>query len=196
VAVLPSGVPSVGEAVDCSDKFPVGLFALAPIEVAPVAGLVNGFSPVYIAKQPVLIEASAPGDPCEFVYGVDVFRLTHEKEPGALVAGCRGDFDGDGKRDYVVLLRRRTDGVRLAYAFLARGGSFQVVEVGLYGEPPAWSGPYCSPKPRSGIFEAPDFEETGGGEKVRVVGDLITMGWFTYYWRPDLKRFEAILTTD
>jgi hypothetical protein len=196
VTVLSSGMPNVSKTLDCSDKFPVGLFALTPSDVARVAGAVTGFSSVYVAKRPVPMEASAAGDPCEFVYGFDVFRFTDDKEPGALVAGCRGDFDGDGDRDYVVLLRRRTDGVRLAYAFLARGGTFKAIEIGSYGDPPAWSGPHCSPRPQSGIFEAPDFEGTGGGEKVRVIGDLITMGWFTYYWRPELNRFGAILTTD
>jgi len=108
----------------------------------------------------------------------------------------RGDFDGDGQADFVVLLRRHTDGVKLAYVFLARGGAFEARALGQYGEAPAWQGPFCSPKPATGIFEAPDFEGRGVGARVRVVGDLVTMGWFTYYWRPDVGRFDAILTTD
>ena len=101
-----------------------------------------------------------------------------------------------GAPDYVVLLRRRSDGVKVAYVFLSRRGTFEVIELGLYGEPPAWSGPYCSPRPRTGIFEGPDFQGRGERVRVRVVGDLITVGWSTYYWRPDLKRFDTILTTD
>jgi hypothetical protein len=31
---------------------------------------------------------------------------------------------------------------------------------------------------------------------VPVVGDLITAGWWTCYSRPDLRRFDSILTTD
>ncbi len=144
----------------------------------------------------VVLTSSGADDPCEFVYGFDVFEFTDEQRPGALVAGCRGDFDGDGAPDYVVLLRRRTDGVKVAYALLSRGGTFEVIELGLYGEPPAWSGPYCSPRPRTGIFEGPDFQGRGERVRVRVVGDLITVGWSTYYWRPDLKLFDAIATTD
>lgn len=71
-----------------------------------------------------------------------------------------------------------------------------MIELGSYGEPPAWSGRYCPTRPRTGIFEGPDFEGNGERVRVRVFGDLVTMGWSTYYWRPDLKRFDAILTTD
>ena len=181
------GVPRIGHAVDCSERFPVGSFALTRAEAAVVAATLPGYSPSYVLKKAVEMKSPGTGDPCEFVYGFDVFELTDKAQPGALVAGCRGDFDGDGVRNYVVLLLRRTDGVKLAYAFLARDGTFEVIELGLYGEPPAWSGPYCSPKPQSGIFEGPDFEGTGERVRVRVVGDLITMGWSTYYWRPDLS---------
>ena len=37
---------------------------------------------------------------------------------------------------------------------------------------------------------------TGEGAQVPIVDDLITVGWWTYWWRPDLKRLDAILTTD
>ncbi len=194
--VVLGGMPRVGQAVDCSQRFPLGAFALTPAEAALVAGKVTGFSPIRVLKKPVEVTSSGADDPCEFVYGFDVFEFTDEQRPGALVAGCRGDFDGDGAPDYVVLLRRRTDGVKVAYAFLSRGGTFEVIELGLYGEPPAWSGPYCSPRPRTGIFEGPDFQGRGERVRVRVVGDLITVGWSTYYWRPDLKLFDAIATTD
>jgi hypothetical protein len=196
LAALLSELPSASQAMDCSDKFPVGSFALSRNDIAPPVGTVKGFSPVYISKKPLVMTASGTGNPCEFVYGFDVFEFSDGKRADALVAGCSGDFDGDGQRDYVVLLRRDADAARFAYAFLARGGTFQVVDLGTYGDPPAWSGPYCSPRPRNGIFEAPDFEGTGSGTKVRVFGDLITMGWSTYYWRPDLNRFGSVLTTD
>jgi len=190
------GMPRVGHAVNCSQKFPLGSFALTPAQAVLVTGKLTGFSPIYILKKPVEIESSDGGDPCEFVYGFDVFEFTDDQRPGALVAGCSGDLDGDGARDYVVLLRRRTDGAKVAYVFLTRGDTFEVIELGLYGEPPGWSGPYCSPRPGTGIFEAPDFEGSGERARVHVFGDLITMGWFTHYWRPDVQRFDAILTTD
>jgi hypothetical protein len=196
LAALISGLPCVSHAVDCSDKFPVGPFALTRENVAPLTAKVSGFSPVYLSKKPLQMKPSGAGDPCEFVYGFDVFEFSDGKQSGALVAGCSGDFDGDGVRDYVVLLRRDTDAVILAFVFFARGGTFDVVKLGAYGDPPAWSGPYCSRRPRNDLFEVPDFEGTGSAEKVRVFGDLITMGWSTFYWRPDLRQFESILTTD
>ena len=83
----------------------------------------------------------------------------------------------------------------MPHIFLARGGTFQVIELEPHGGAD-WFGPFCSPKPQTGIFEGPDFEGKGEGVRVRVFGDLITVGWSTYYWRRDLKRFDAILTTD
>jgi hypothetical protein len=195
LANLIVGAPRASQAVDCSTKFPVGRFALRRAEATRVAGMLPGFSPIYIRKKPLEIERTGPDDPCELVYGVDVFEFTDAHHPDALVAGCRGDFDGDGKQDFVVLLRR-LDGVKFGYAFLARGATFEVRELGKYGEPPAWAGPFCVRRPPAGIFEAPDFEGTGQPARVRVVGDLVSMGWFTYYWRPDIMGFDAIITTD
>jgi hypothetical protein len=194
--VILVGIARVSDAVDCSERFPLGLFALTRGEAALVAGKLSGFSPVYMLKKPLEVTPSGADDPCELVYGFDVFEFADEKHPGALVAGCRGDFDGDGERDFVALFRRHTDGVKLGYVFLTRGRTFDVIELGEYGEPPAWAGPFCSLRPPTGIFEGPDFEGTGERVRVVVVGDLITMGWSTYYWRPDLRRFDAILTTD
>jgi len=196
VVVLIVGAPRASQAVDCSTKFPVGLFALTRDEAARVAGQLPGSSPVYILKKPLEMKPAGTANPCELVYGFDVFEFTDAHHPDALVAGCRGDFDGDGKQDFVVLFRRRMDGVKLGYVFLDRGGTFDVRELGKYGEPLSWEGPFCVRRPPSGIFEAPAFEGTGEGVRVRVVGDLITMGWFTYYWRPEVTRFESILTTD
>ncbi len=196
LVVLIVGAPRASHAVDCATKFPVGLFALTRSEAARVAGKLAGFSPVSMLKKPLEVKPSGTDDPCELVYGVDVFEFTDDKRPGALVAGCRGDFDGDGEQDFVVLLRRHTDGVKLGYVFLARGGVFDVRELGQYGGSPTWAGPFCLRRPPTGIFEAPDFEGSGAGARVRVVGDLVTMGWFTYYWRPDVRRFDSIITTD
>jgi hypothetical protein len=192
---LVAGMPAAGHAADCAEKFPIGRFALTRSDAARIT-MVAGFSPVYVLRKPVETTSSDASDPCELVYGFDVFELTDGAPPGALVAGCRGDFDGDGRPDYVLLLRRQSDGVKLVYAFLARGATFDAIELAPYGEPPAWSGPFCLSRPQSGIFEAPDFEGAGRGERVRVVGDLVTVGWSTYYWRPALRRFDAILTTD
>src|SRR5260370_666266 len=99
LAALISGPPSVSHAVDCSDKFTVESFALTRNDAAPLVAKVNGFSPVYISKKPLLTRSSGAGDPCEFVYAFDVFELSDGKHTGALVAGCSGDFDGDVERD-------------------------------------------------------------------------------------------------
>lgn len=195
LVIVIGGTPRAVDAVDCSERFPVGRFALTQSEVAPLAAKVTGFSPVYLRKKPVQVRSSPTGDPCQFVYGFDVFEFTGGRQAGDLVAGCSGDFDADGARDYVVLLRRQTDGLYVPHIFLARGGTFQVITLEPHGGTD-WFGPFCSPKPHTGIFEGPDFEGQGEGVRVRVFGDLITVGWSTYYWRPDLKRFDAILTTD
>lgn len=183
--------------VDCSARYPVGAFALAERDAARVAGTASGFSLVYVRKKSLLMTASGSEDPCEFVYGGDVLEITRARTPDALVAGCEGDFRGQGVRDYVVLLRRIVDGRYVPHIFLARGRAFDVVTLEPYAtEDSAWFGPACAPKPRDGVFEAPDLEGTGTPARAAVVGDLITVGWWTYYWHPDLRRFEGILTSD
>lgn len=189
LAALIGGTPTISHAVNCAEKFSVGRYALARKDAVPLAGRATGLAPVYILKKPLEMKPVGSEDPCEYVYGFDVFEFADEKQPGALVAGCAGDFDGDGVRDYVVLLRRAADGALLAHAFVARGDSFQMFELGR-ADGSGWTGPSCTARPPSGIFE---YLEDG---KLRVSGDLVTVGWYTYYWRPDLKRFDAILTSD
>lgn len=183
--------------MDCSERFPIGTFALIEKDAPFLAARPSGFSVVHILKKPLPMSSSGSEDPCEFVYGFDVFELTRATAPGALVAGCAGDFEGNDARDYVVLLRRDNDGRYVPHVFLARGGTFQVVALeGHATDESSWFGPLCRAKPPAGIFEAPDFDGDGESVSVPVAGDLFTVGWWTYYWRPDLKRFDAILTTD
>ncbi len=158
----------------------------------------TGFTVVHILKKSLPIEHSGSGDACEEVYAGDVFEIVAETTaPGGLVAGCAGDFLGRGARDFAILLRRTGDGRYVPHVFLARGLTFEVVALEAHAtEDSGWFGPFCQPKPQDGIFRAPDFEGTGRGAEVPVVGDLITVGWWTYYWRPDLERFGAVLTTD
>ena len=197
VVLLHGGMAQPSDTVDCSARFPVGRFALMAKQAGLLAGQVRGFSVVYIVKKPLLVRSSGSEDPCALVYGSDIFEFATPTTPGALVAGCVGDFQGNGSRDYVVLLRRNVDGRYSPHVFLARGRVFDVVELEpIATDDSGWFGPFCQPKPRTGIFQGPDFEGTGGGARVPVVGDLITVGWWTYYWRPDVKRFDAILTTD
>ena len=196
--ILISVAPArAGQAVDCSERFPVGLFALTQNDVALLSGRLSGFSVVHILKKPLPMRSSGSEDPCEFVYGVDVFEFTPATTRGALVAGCAGDFRGNGSRDYVVLLRRDSDGRYVPHVFLARDHAFDVVDLEWHAtDASAWFGPFCQTKPQAGTFRAPDLEGTGARVRIPVVGDLFTVGWWTYYWRPDLDRFDAILTTD
>jgi hypothetical protein len=198
LVVLTSDGPAwAGPAVDCSERFPVGLFALTQKDAALLRGRLSGFSVVHILKKPLPMRSSGSEDPCELVYGLDVFELTPATTPGALVAGCAGDFDGNGSRDYVVLLRRDTDRRYVPRVFLARDRTFDVVDLAWSAtDDSAWFGPFCQAKPQAGTFQAPDLEGTGERARIPVVGDLFTVGWWTYYWRPDLGRFDAILTTD
>jgi hypothetical protein len=198
LAVLISvGSASAGDAVDCSERFPVGTFALAEKDVPLLTARPSGFSLVHILRKPLLMKSSGSEDPCEFVYGVDVFELTTAAAPGTLVAGCAGDFDGNGARDYAVLLRRAIDGRYIPHVFLAHGRTFRVVALEQPAtDGPAWFGPYCRAKPSDGAFQVPDFDGKSERVSVPVVGDLFTVGWWTYYWRADLGRFDAILTTD
>ena len=185
------------QSVDCSARYPVGAFALAEGDAVRVVGAASGFSLVHVRKKPLLMTASGSEDPCELVYGGDVLELTRARTPDALVAGCEGDFRGQGVRDYVVLLRRIVDGHYVPHVFLTRGREFDVVMLEPYAtEDSAWFGPACAPRPRDGVFQAPDLEGTGKPARAAVVGDLITVGWWTYYWRPDLRRFQEILTSD
>src|SRR5262245_211910 len=183
--------------VDCSARYPLGVFALPQKDAARVGGAATGFTLVHMRKTPLLMTASGSEDPCELVYAGDVVELTGAETPDALVAGCAGDFRGQGVRDYVVLLRRLADGHYVPHVFLARGGAFDVTLLEAHAaEDPAWFGPACVARPWNGLFQAPDFEGTGKPAQVTVGGDLITIGWWTYYWRRDLGRFERILTSD
>lgn len=197
VVLISVGPVRVGHAVDCSERFPVGTFALTQKDTALLPVKLSGVSVVHIVKKPLPMRAPGSEDPCEHVYAVDVFEFTAGTTPGALVAGCAGDFKGNGSRDYVVLLRRDSDGRYVPHVFLARGRTFDVVELESHAaDDSPWFGPFCQPKPQAGTFQVPDFEGVGEGARIPVVGDLFTVGWWTYYWRPDLQRFDAILTTD
>ena len=118
-------MPVFASEVDCSERFSPGRFALRLEDGLPLAATINGFSPVYLLKRPVNMMTVGAEDPCRFVYGFDVFERANPPRVGALVAGCSGDFDGDGVRDYVVLLRRQIDGFFLPHVFLARGDTFR-----------------------------------------------------------------------
>jgi hypothetical protein len=120
----------------------------------------DGFSPLYVQKLPVAMATAAD---CDYVYTGDMFRLV--ESPTALFAGCIGDFNGDGRPDMALLMKRQRD------------------PYGFNEDTSVWPGPFCHPKPPNGVFES----EVGG--KATVVGDLFTIGWLTYFWSTDANRF-------
>src|SRR5262249_36958967 len=147
-----------GPTVDCSERFPVGSLALTLADVAPLVRGVSGFRVVHILKKPLPMGKSGSGDACEFryagdvfelaaagefVYAAAVFELAAETAPGSLVAGCAGDFQGRGVRDFAVLLRRAGDARYVPHVFLKRGPTFEVVELEAYAsDDSGWFGPF------------------------------------------------------
>jgi hypothetical protein len=182
-------------AADCLDRFPAGRFGI-PLSHPAVAALADpGFAPLYVLRQGL---ALAGADDCRYVTTGDVFRLRETPVPGALLAGCVGDFDGDGRADVALLVKRRRDGAVTPVVFLSGGPRSAVTEIdgitdpyGFAEDPSIWPGPFCIPKPPSGRFRS-----TVGEADVAVVGDLFTVGWRTYFWNPTAGRFEAVLTSD
>lgn len=181
-------------ATDCADRLEPGTYGVPAAEPAFRAGLlaVPGFRPIYLEKH------SAPeADPalCNYVTVYDVFRLSY-REPRSLLAGCYGDFTGDGRRGYALLLQGE-GGVVIPHVFVAvppRYRAFKLPKVvdpyGFNEDQRLWPGPFCLKKPAGGQFK---FLEIGS---VHVVGDVIEVGWYAYYWSPDKAGFEAVLVKD
>lgn len=193
VAALWSGAAS---AVDCMDRFPEGRFGvpLAHPAIRSTTPALEGFAALYLAKQTVTI--ARPED-CDYVYTADVFRLVETPAGSPLLAGCVGDFDGDGRPDVALLMKRRIDGLVIPVVFRSRGAGYEITQLERVTDPygfnedrSVWPGPFCTPKPPTGIFES----EVGG--KVSVVGDVFTIGWETYFWNRAGSRFDGILTSD
>ena len=183
------------DAADCMDRFPEGRFGISPSRPVVAKLVAPDFSPLYLVKR--ALSVAQPAD-CRYVYTVDVFRLTDLPTPGALLAGCVGDFDGDGRPDVALLMRRARDLAVAAFVFEARGTSYQVAQIdgitdpyGFAEDKNVWPGPFCIPKPPGGVFT-----DAVEGQKINVVGDLFTIGWKTYYWNPAARRFESVLTSD
>lgn len=182
-------------AADCLDRFPEGRFGIS-LSRPPVARLaVPEFSPLYLVRRAVSV--SGP-DECRYVYTGDVFRMIDAPAAGAVLAGCVGDFDGDGHDDVALLMKRARGGDIAAFVFQARAGDYRVTRIdgitdpyGFAEDKSIWPGPFCIPKPPSGVFRSPVEDQ-----KIGVVGDLFTIGWKTYFWNPAAHRFDAILTSD
>jgi hypothetical protein len=197
IVALGVGISSVGrvDAADCMDRFPEGRFGISPSRPIVAKLAVPEFSPLYLVKRAV---AGLRPEDCRYVYTSDVFRLTDTRTPGALLAGCIGDFDGDGRTDVALLMRRARDIAVAAFVFEAGGTSHHITQIegitdpyGFAEDKSVWPGPFCIPKPPSGVFT-----DAVEGQKINVVGDLFTIGWKTYFWNPAARRFDAVLTSD
>lgn len=192
---LPSAPGSAAAAVDCADRLRVGDYGVPVNEPAVRTGAlaVLGFAPIYLEKRTVV-----ESDPsvCEYVTTSDVFRLTSRRGSG-LLAGCYGDFDGDGRRDYALLLREVGGTKVVPYVFLARPPHYVAFALGRivdpygFGEDPSvWPGPFCHRKPENRLYPALE------GHVIHVFGDVIQVGWYVYYWLPAEQRFQSVLIAD
>lgn len=163
------------QAEDCTKGFPVGEYGIPQSDSIVASGSLYGneFEPVYMKKQRV--DEEGP-DACRYVYTFDIFRLKLKKEEGFLFAGCWGDFNGDGKRDYALLLRSIADQKIQLRVFIQSINDYRVV--------PIWNPvdfnddhpiPICIRKPSDGTFIGI------WKEKYKVIGDLINYGWYTYF---------------
>lgn len=184
-----------GDAVDCSGRFRVGAYGVPADDPALRSGAltVQGFTPIYLNKQRL---EETDSETCRYVTAYDVFRLVYKGRVGLLVAGCYGDFDGDGRRDYALLLASAEGDKALPYVFLARGTGYLVVVLdpvvdpyGFNRDRSLWPGPFCLKKPATGVFKGFDEETT-------VVGDVIQVGWYGYVWRRNVNQFEALQVID
>src|SRR5262249_606157 len=187
---------TLAHAGECEGRFPEGWFGIAPSHPALTNVTMPGFSPLYLVKQAVTI--SRPED-CQYVYTSDVFRMVSNPVAGGLVAGCVGDFDGDGIDDVALLMRRQRDGAVIPFVFRSGAAKHQGAEIepvidpyGFAEDKSTWPGPLCIPKPPNGVFKSWVDEET----VIKVVGDLFTIGWKTYFWNPSAGRFDGIFTQD
>lgn len=184
----------VTASTNCSERFQPGSYGVPVDEPAVRSGAlaVSGFAPIYLEERKVEVSRSAD---CRYVTAYDVFRLT-PVQSGGLLAGCYGDFDGDGRRDYALLLREVGGTNVKAYVFLARSPRYIAVALGRvtdpYGfneDPSLWPGPFCYRKPENGTYKALESE-------IRVFGDVIQVGWYAYYWLPAEQRFQGVLVED
>ena len=174
-------------AEDCTKKFTIGEYGIPQSDSVVASGLPYGkqYEPVYMEKR----EVQDTPELCAYVYTFDVFQLKLKREGRFLLAGCYGDFNGDGKRDYALLLRNISDETIQLRVFIHEPDGYRVMPIqkpaALKDESPI---PICIRKPPDGIFVG--LEE----QKYKVTGDLIHYGWYTYFWEGNSLR--EILTSD
>lgn len=179
---------------DCADKFPIRDYGVPQSEQVFSENKLRivGYEFIYLVKKRLELKESD----CAYVTTSDVFRLSYEKKPEMLVAGCQGDFDGDSQRDIALILRNKKTNEISPFVFLHRDNRYEKINLGevrdRYGfdeDKHNSPGPFCLRKPKSGIFVGPY-----DPEQYHVVGDLIVVGWLTYFWARN--TFKSTFTTD
>ena len=174
-------------AEDCTKQFTIGEYGIPQSDSVAASDLPIGkqYKPVYMEKRQV----NENSEDCPYVYPFDVFQLQLKRHDTFLLAGCYGDLNSDGKRDYALLLRNIADDTTQLHVFIHTPNGYQVTPI---QEPVAFADeqyiPQCMRKPVDGIFVG--LEE----QKYKVIGDLVRYGWYTYFWEG--KSLKEILTAD
>lgn len=146
---------------------------------------VKGWSRLYLELRPER-EDVEPED-CSVARIGQVFSMRYHWRPGFRLVGCRGDFDGDSRIDYCLLMHGQNDCRIVPYVFLGTTGPYRAVALeevfdpyGTARDSTSCPGPYRLAKPADGLFEFPNYDD--GTDQYRSVGDLIQVGWHTYAW--------------
>lgn len=174
-------------AEDCTKQFPIGEYGIPQTDFVAVSDLPNGkqYKSVYMEKR----EVHEKPEDCPYVYPSDVFHLQLKKYDKFLLAGCYGDLNSDGKRDYALLLRNIVDDTIQLRVFIHTPDGYRDIPI---RKSAAFEQeqhiPQCIRKPPDGIFLG--LEE----QKYKVTGDLVRYGWYTYFWEGD--SLKEILTSD
>jgi hypothetical protein len=174
-------------AEDCTKQFTIGEYGIPQSDTVVASNLPIGkqHKPVYMEKRVV---QEKPED-CTDVYPSDVFLIQLKRYDTYLLAGCYGDVNSDGKRDYALLLRNIADDTIQLHVFIHTLDGYRDI---LIQQPVALKDgqyiPQCIRKPADGIFVG--LEE----RKYHVTGDLVRHGWYTYFWEGN--NLKEILTSD
>jgi len=174
-------------AEDCTKQFTIGEYGIPQSDSVAASDLPNGkqYKPVYMEKREV---REKPED-CPYVYPSDVFHLQLNKHDKFLFAGCYGDLNNDGKRDYALLLRNIADDTIQLRVFIRTPDGYRGIPI---RNPAAFEQeqhiPRCIRKPLDGIVIGVE------QETYNVTGDLVQYGWYTYFWEGN--GLKEILTSD
>lgn len=195
-ALQVAAVPSQARAFPPIDCFPIGPYGLPQEDstVVSAALSLDGWAPICLEMRDPVWDATD----CDLVYPTDVFRLANCGADTLRLAGCAGDFDGDGRQDIALLVRRIRDGSDRAFVRLTKGDGLHTVqlppimdEYGFETDPTIPPGPFCLLKPASGPVH---FQSEYGDYTYSSKGDLLVLGWETYAWSD--TGFVAVHTAD